>query len=365
MIELGEGRKRSAAHELRWLNLCGFCLRPGFGFPGDDFRIEQARRVYATGLQFANQVQNEIEWWIFWGRVAGGLNKNQQTDMFQRLSPVLLPRASKKPVRVNPSLLREMWRAAASLELLPIQTKTQLGDELVARIVEGRFRRYRLVVPGAAGRAEVVLRSDQSGAAGLDGDRDGWTPSSRFRRRKTRWPRWRGEPAMRRAICRQRRWNWCAGRSRISIWKRSPRISWRRWARCSAKSCPPVSCSMNELEIVDRIRKLAKGGARITLGIGDDCAIYRPRASEDLLFTTDQMIEGVHFLAAHKPDAVGERALARSLSDIAAMGGEPRFCLVALATPTDHEQWIRIFLPWIAAIGESHRSGAGRRRFSP
>jgi hypothetical protein len=139
MIESGDGRKRSAAHELRWLNLCGFCLRPGFGFPGDDFRIEQARRVYAAGLQFPNQVQNEIEWWIYWGRVAGGLNKNQQTDIFQRLSPVLLPRSSKKPPRVNPSLLREMWRAAASLELLPIQTKTQLGDELLLRIPKGDF----------------------------------------------------------------------------------------------------------------------------------------------------------------------------------------------------------------------------------
>ncbi len=139
MLELAESRKRSAAHELRWLNLCGFCLRPGFGFPGDDFRIEQARRVYAAGLTFANQVQNEIEWWIFWGRVAGGLNKNQQTDVFQRLSPTLLPRGSKKPQRVNPSLLREMWRAAASLELLPLQTKTQLGDELLGRVVKGDF----------------------------------------------------------------------------------------------------------------------------------------------------------------------------------------------------------------------------------
>ena len=138
MLELADGRKLSPAHELRWLNLCGFCLRPGFGFPGDDFRIEQARRVYAGGLQFGNQVQNEIEWWIFWGRVAGGLNRNQQTDLFQRLSPTLLPRAAKHP-RVNPSLLREMWRAAASLELLPIQTKTQLGDELIARITKGDF----------------------------------------------------------------------------------------------------------------------------------------------------------------------------------------------------------------------------------
>jgi hypothetical protein len=139
MLELADGRKRSAAHEARWLNLCGFCLRPGFGYPGDDFRIEQARRVYASGLQFANQVQNEIEWWIFWGRVAGGLNKNQQADLFQRLSPALLPRAAKRPPRVNPSLLREMWRAVASLELLPIQTKTQLGDELVTRIAKGDF----------------------------------------------------------------------------------------------------------------------------------------------------------------------------------------------------------------------------------
>jgi molecular chaperone DnaK (HSP70) len=139
MLEAADGRRRSAAHELRWLNLCGFCLRPGFGFPGDDYRVEQARRVYAGGLQFANQVQNEIEWWIFWGRVAGGLNRNQQTDIFQRLSPVLLTRAGKKPQRVNPSLLREMWRAAASLELLPIQTKTQLGDELVAKIRKGDF----------------------------------------------------------------------------------------------------------------------------------------------------------------------------------------------------------------------------------
>jgi hypothetical protein len=138
MLELADGRSQSAAHELRWLNLCGFCLRPGFGFPGDDFRIEQARRVYASGLQFANQIQNEIEWWIFCGRIAGGLNKNQQTDLFQRLSPVLLPRGSKR-TRVNASLLREMWRAAASLELLPIQTKTQLGDELMTRVLSGEF----------------------------------------------------------------------------------------------------------------------------------------------------------------------------------------------------------------------------------
>ncbi len=138
MIELAEGRRKSAAHELRWLNLCGFALRPGFGFPTDDYRIEQARRIYAAGLQFSNQVQNEIDWWIFWGRVAGGLNKNQQVDIFQRLSPVLLPRPGKHS-RLNNSLLREMWRAASSLELLPLQTKTQLGDALISQVKKGEM----------------------------------------------------------------------------------------------------------------------------------------------------------------------------------------------------------------------------------
>ena len=184
MLELADGRKRSAAHELRWLNLCGFCLRPGFGFPGDEFRIEQARRVYAAGLQFSSHVQNEIEWWIFWGRVAGGLNRNQQADIFQRLSPMLLPRKGKK-MRVNPSLLREMWRTAASLELLPVGTKTQLGDALVDRIRKGEFIQTalwclsrlgarklfygpnNLVVPPATATrwVESILKVDKAGDA--------------------------------------------------------------------------------------------------------------------------------------------------------------------------------------------------------
>ncbi len=108
---------------------------------------------------------------------------------------------------------------------------------------------------------------------------------------------------------------------------------------------------MNELQIVEKIRKLANrpqtGGKKrppvppIELGIGDDCAIFRPRPNEDLLFTSDQMLEGVHFKKSHSPASVGERALGRSLSDIAAMGGEPRFCLVSLSAPS--EEWILDF----------------------
>jgi thiamine-monophosphate kinase len=108
---------------------------------------------------------------------------------------------------------------------------------------------------------------------------------------------------------------------------------------------------MNEIGIVERIRQMAEVSTQharvraphLILGIGDDCAIFRPRDGEDLLFTTDQMIEDVHFRSTHKAAMIGERALARSLSDIAAMGGEPRFCLVALATPEKNEKWIEAF----------------------
>jgi molecular chaperone DnaK (HSP70) len=143
-LAAADGRKKSAAFEVRWLNLAGFCLRPGFGYPGDDFRIEQARRLYSAGLTYGNQVQNEIDWWIFWGRVAGGMNRNQQTDMYQRLSGFLLPRGSKKPQRINPALLREMWRTASSLELLPIGTKTELGEALIKRVKAGDYKESEL-----------------------------------------------------------------------------------------------------------------------------------------------------------------------------------------------------------------------------
>jgi hypothetical protein len=138
LLALADGRRKNAAHEVRWLNLTGFCLRPGFGFPGDDFRIEQARRIYASGITFGNQVQCEVDWWIFCGRIAGGLNRNQQADIYQRLSTTLVPRQKNKQ-RLNQSLYREMWRTASSLELLPTQTKAQLGDALLEIVKRGEM----------------------------------------------------------------------------------------------------------------------------------------------------------------------------------------------------------------------------------
>jgi thiamine-monophosphate kinase len=100
-----------------------------------------------------------------------------------------------------------------------------------------------------------------------------------------------------------------------------------------------------EVDFVERLRRRAglPRTAGLVLGIGDDCAIFRPRgAVEDLLFTTDMLIEGVHFKrGTHSASDAGWKALARGLSDIAAMGGTPTFCLLSLAiAPWVGPRWI-------------------------
>lgn len=104
---------------------------------------------------------------------------------------------------------------------------------------------------------------------------------------------------------------------------------------------------MNELALVDRLRKM-----RGVSGIGDDCAVFRPKSGEDLLLKTDQLIEGVHFRKTMRAETIGARALARPLSDIAAAGGDPRCCLVALAVPqTKSERWILSFFRGLLSLG--------------
>ena len=116
---------------------------------------------------------------------------------------------------------------------------------------------------------------------------------------------------------------------------------------------------MSELDLVEKIRKRAGKPKGMVVGIGDDCALYRPRHKEDLLFTTDPLIEGVHFVKGTDASRVGERALARSLSDIAAMGGEPRFCLISLTCPND-AKWIDGFYRGLLKLAaKTHTTLAG------
>ena len=116
-----------------------------------------------------------------------------------------------------------------------------------------------------------------------------------------------------------------------------------------------------ELETIERIRKRVAlpRTAGLVLGIGDDCAIFRPRgAREDLLFTTDMLIEDVHFRReTHSAADVGWKALARGLSDIAAMGGEPRFCLLSLAVaPWVETNWLDGFYSGLLRLATRTRT---------
>jgi thiamine-monophosphate kinase len=107
---------------------------------------------------------------------------------------------------------------------------------------------------------------------------------------------------------------------------------------------------MTELALVAALAK------RLPL-IGDDCAIVR-HGDEDLLFTTDLLVEDVHFRRTeHPPADIGYRALARSLSDIAAMGGDPRWATVALALPPwATERWVSAFYRGIQGLAARHKT---------
>ncbi len=120
----------------------------------------------------------------------------------------------------------------------------------------------------------------------------------------------------------------------------------------------PSSDVPSELKLIERIRARVpapKGGGAV-LGIGDDCSIFRPRTGEELLFTTDMMIENVHFhQLTHPAPDVGWKTLARGLSDIAAMGGEPRFCLLSLALGDWTEQkWVDGFYRGFLKLGTKY-----------
>lgn len=110
--------------------------------------------------------------------------------------------------------------------------------------------------------------------------------------------------------------------------------------------------SLSELDLVRRIRRKAGNPAGLVLGIGDDCAVFRPRRGEDLVFTTDMFIEDVHFKRRMPAKSIGARTLARGLSDIAAMGATPRFCLLSLAVPRwANPRWLDSYFEGVLGWG--------------
>ena len=89
------------------------------------------------------------------------------------------------------------------------------------------------------------------------------------------------------------------------------------------------------------------------LGVGDDGAIVRPAPGMDLVVTTDMLVAGTHFLPDTDPEALGWKALAVNLSDLAAMGARPRWAVAALALPAADETWIAAFARGFFAAAEA------------
>jgi thiamine-monophosphate kinase len=90
------------------------------------------------------------------------------------------------------------------------------------------------------------------------------------------------------------------------------------------------------------------------LGVGDDCALLRPDAGLELALTTDMLIEGRHFLPGADPRALGHKALAVNLSDLAAMGAAPRWAMLGLSLPAADEGWLAAFSNGFFTLAERH-----------
>ena len=133
----------------------------------------------------------------------------------------------------------------------------------------------------------------------------------------------------------------------------------------------PGSGGPGELDLLKQIRRRASAvrSPALPLGIGDDCALIRPRPGEDLAVTTDLSVAGRHFrLEWHPPEAVGHRTLARGLSDLAAMGARPVAAFLSLGLPREltrasgggvrsgRASWLDGFLDGFMRLARAHKT---------
>jgi len=124
-------------------------------------------------------------------------------------------------------------------------------------------------------------------------------------------------------------------------------------SRPAAPSSSPQSLS--EFSLIDRFFAGAtQQGEHVTLGIGDDCALLRPPAGEQLAISTDMLVEGRHFFADVDPRALGHKTLAVNLSDLAAMGARPLGFTLALALPDSDPAWLGPFAQGLAELADRY-----------
>jgi molecular chaperone DnaK (HSP70) len=148
-------RRRSADHERVWFNLAGYSLRPGFGYPLDEFRVTELAEIFDQGVQFAPEAQNWSEWWTLWRRVAGGLDEPTQRKVLASLDWYLhppTPRPRPRPPGPKAQGYDDMVRLAASLERVPSEDKARIGGWLLERLTkhgEGTYSWWALGRIGA------------------------------------------------------------------------------------------------------------------------------------------------------------------------------------------------------------------------
>ncbi|MEY4295080.1 MAG: thiamine-phosphate kinase [Pseudomonadota bacterium] len=114
---------------------------------------------------------------------------------------------------------------------------------------------------------------------------------------------------------------------------------------------------MGEFDLIDRFfnRHQAQSDADgITQGIGDDCAVFTPTAGTQLCISSDMLVEGRHFFSDVNPEALGHKALAVNLSDLAACGATPRAFTLALSLPKVDEAWLEGFSRGLFALANLH-----------
>jgi thiamine-monophosphate kinase len=112
---------------------------------------------------------------------------------------------------------------------------------------------------------------------------------------------------------------------------------------------------MGEFDLIARyFQRPQPQGDAVALGIGDDCALLVPRAGTQLAISSDMLVEGRHFLSTVSPEALGHKALAVNLSDLAACGAKPLAFTLALALPRVDEAWLAGFSRGLFALADVH-----------
>ncbi len=158
LIEKANCRKSSPAHEVRWLNLAGFAIRPGFGDAFDEERLRKLWKIYLGGITFPRSLQNNVEWWIFCRRIAGGLTAGQQRQFFQDVSSILISGSNVKK-KIPPQELTEIWMAVANMERLLVKDKTVLGRKLLNGVKPAKTPRQYLWALSRLGGRELLYGS--------------------------------------------------------------------------------------------------------------------------------------------------------------------------------------------------------------